>query len=85
VVFEDTLPDVGTYFYNKAKRRIATRDNKCQRIMEESIGSKPKERSISWPLGNDPKENAIETTSSLHAFVGDNFNTMGELSVALDQ
>jgi hypothetical protein len=25
VVFEDTLPDVGTYFYSKSKRRIATK------------------------------------------------------------
>jgi hypothetical protein len=44
-----------------------------------------KERSISCPLGSDPKENAIVTTSSLHDFVGDNFNILGELSVSLDQ
>jgi hypothetical protein len=36
VVFEDTLPDVGTYFYNNSKRRIATMEKKCQIPLEES-------------------------------------------------
>jgi hypothetical protein len=85
VVFEETLPYVRTYFYNKAKRRRATKDNKCQRMLEEPTELEIKERSISWPLGSDPKEKSIETTSILHAFAWDNFNIVGELSVSLDQ
>jgi hypothetical protein len=30
VAFEATLLDAGAYFYNKAKRKIATKTNKCQ-------------------------------------------------------
>lgn len=52
--------------------------------MQGVTNSEPKERSISWPLGNDPKENAIETTSARHAFAGANANTVGKLSVDLD-
>lgn len=52
--------------------------------MQGVTNSEPKERSISWRLGNDPKENAIETTSARHAFAGANANTIGKLSVDLD-
>jgi hypothetical protein len=45
---------------------------------------KPKEISILWLLGNDPKENAKETTSSLLAFVGANSITVNELGDTLD-
>jgi hypothetical protein len=37
VVFEVTLLDVGAYFYNKSKRKIATKTNKCQSLTKESI------------------------------------------------
>jgi hypothetical protein len=36
-------------------------------------------------LGSDPKEKSIGTTSTLHAFARANFNTIGKISVALDE
>jgi hypothetical protein len=43
------------------------------------------EISITWSMGNDPQENARETTSSLHVFAGENFSIVEDLCVALDE
>jgi hypothetical protein len=83
IVFEDIVPDVGKYSYYKSKRRISIRSNKRQKV-EEVSKIEPKERSISWPLANDHKENAIEITSTLLSFVRDNSIKVGELGDALD-
>jgi hypothetical protein len=34
IVFEETVPDLGRYFYNKSERRIATKSNKRPRMEE---------------------------------------------------
>jgi hypothetical protein len=65
--FDGVVVVVGDYYYNDKTRSIEKRSNKRKRgestNTQSSIG-----RVIEWKAGPDPEDNAIQETSTLHAF-----------------
>jgi hypothetical protein len=80
---DDVVVVVGEYYYNHKTRDIERRINKRKRG-ESTLKQESSERSIKWKVGKDPKENVIQTTSTLNAFVGANVMSVYEIGEALD-
>jgi hypothetical protein len=73
---------VGEYYYNNKTKGIEKISNKRKEGRDKSSQGSSK-RSIEWRVGPEPKDNAIQTASTLNAFAGENAMFVYELVACL--
>jgi hypothetical protein len=71
IELDDVVVVVGEYYYNNSKRKIEKRSTK-RKIGEDPPSKGSSNKVISWKLGPNPQVNALDNSSSLSAFVGEN-------------
>jgi hypothetical protein len=60
---------IGDYYYDDRTKSIEKRSNKRKRG-ESSKSISSMRRVVEWKARPNPKENVVQATSTLHAFVG---------------
>lgn len=81
--FHDVVVAIGKYYYSEKTKGIEKRSSKRKRG-DTTISHPSTNRIIEWKAGPDPKENAIQIASALHAFAGENVMSVYHLATALD-
>jgi hypothetical protein len=80
---EEVVVEVGEYYYINKIRGIEKISKKRKRG-ETNLSQGSSNRSIEWKVGLDPKDNAMQISSSPNAFTVENAMSVYELVVALD-
>jgi len=83
--FDDVVVSLGEYYYSISKKEISKRLDKRPRIKGDTIIQETPKWFVTWKLSNnDPQKEAIDTTSTLNAFVGVHLIIVNEINATLD-